>query len=137
MVWTLVDAISAYALVETWRARSGASKGKKDTLIAASYVSDLTVILTIKKLTWLPSPYKLLVQPIPVPPIAGVLYIVNIEHAAPAEHHVRCTWSVGIQPNVDSSTTYIVYGQEGLRLHYSALRHLSMSPCHLSCWCFR
>ena len=54
VVWMLVDAISAYALVETWRARSGASKGKKDMLIAVSYVSGLT--------TWLFFPALMIIR---------------------------------------------------------------------------
>lgn len=41
MVWTLVDAVSAYALVETWRARSGAGKSKRDVLLATLYVVGL------------------------------------------------------------------------------------------------
>jgi len=38
MIWTLVDAVSAYALVETWRVRSGTGKSKRDILLAASYL---------------------------------------------------------------------------------------------------
>ena len=96
MIWTLVDAVSAYALVETWRARSGAGKGKKDALLAALYVSDLS--MNVEKLTRLLSACQLLVQPIPVPPVAGVLYFVDIKHVASAEHYVRRAWSVNIHP---------------------------------------
>ena len=41
MIWTLVDAVSAYALVATWRVRSGTGKSKRDILLAALYVFDL------------------------------------------------------------------------------------------------
>ena len=41
MIWTLVDAVGAYALVETWRVRGGTGKSKRDPLLAALYASDL------------------------------------------------------------------------------------------------
>ena len=93
VVWTLVDVVGAYALVETWRARSGAGKGKRDALLAALYASYLS--MRVDELIRLISS-QLLVQPISVPPIACVLYIVNIKHVAHAKYHVRRTWSVDI-----------------------------------------
>ena len=45
VTWTLVDAVSAYALVQTWRARSGVSKSKRDILLAALCVLQLSTKL--------------------------------------------------------------------------------------------
>jgi len=105
VVWTLVDAVGAYALVETWRARSGASKSKRVTLVAASYVFYL--IISVGEFTLLFSSRQLLVQPIPSPSIVGVLDLINIERLAPAEHHVRCTWSVNVGLGVGSITAHL------------------------------
>ena len=127
MVWTLVDAVSAYALVKTWRARSGAGKGKRDTLVAASYVPHRR---PRQETNGLLSFCQLPVQPIPVPPITGVLNVVDVEHAPPTEHHVRCTWSVDIQSNVDLSITNIIYrpGKTSPALFcLAALVHVSLS----------
>ena len=94
IIWTLVDAISAYALVETWRARSGAGKGKRDVLLAALYVSDLELARDKRQGTDEIAICQLLVQPVSVSPFAGVLYVIDIKHAAPVEYNVRCAWSV-------------------------------------------
>ena len=40
--------------------------------------------------------YQLLVQSVSVSPFSGVLYVVDIEHAAFVEYHVRCTQSVNL-----------------------------------------
>jgi len=73
---------------------------------------------------------QLLVQPLPVAPVVGALYIVDIEHVAPIEHHVRCAWSVDIQLGLDSLTTHIVYrlGKISPALFcLAALVHVSLS----------
>ena len=126
-MWTLVDAVGAYALVETWRARSGAGKGNRDTLIAASYVSNSRYEgQCIDELV----PCQLLVQPVSVPSIVGVLYVVNIEHVAPVEHHVCRTRSVGIQSN---AVLLIAYANDQLGkispalFCLAALVHVSLS----------
>ena len=111
MVWTLVDAVGAYALVETWRARSGASKSERDTLVAASYVSYL--VIGVNELTGLLSPCKLPVQPIPFSPIVGVLDFVDIEHVTPAEHHVRRTWSVNARLGIGSLVAHLIPTRKG------------------------
>ena len=127
VVWTLVDVVGAYALVETWRARSGAGKGKRDALLAALYAPYLS--MRVDELIRLISS-QLLVQPISVPPIACVLYIVNIKHVAHAKYHVRCTWSVNIWPTIGSFTTHITYwlGKISPALFcLAALVHVSLS----------
>ena len=40
VLWTLADAIGAWALVQIWRARSRTSKGRRDWIIAAVCVRD-------------------------------------------------------------------------------------------------
>ena len=128
VIWTLVDAVSAYALVETWRARSGAGKSKKDALLAALYVPDLG--MNVEKLTRLLSARQLLVQPIPVPPVVGVLYLVNIKYVTPVEHYVRCVWSVNVHPGAGSLNANIVdrLGKTSPALFcLAALVHVSLS----------
>jgi len=96
VLWTLVDAISAYALVETWRARSGVGKGKKDVLLAVLCVFDLQMSVETDEVVIC----QLLVQPVSISPFAGVLYVIDIEHVALVEYHVCCTRSVNLPRGV-------------------------------------
>ncbi|ETW81074.1 hypothetical protein HETIRDRAFT_434894 [Heterobasidion irregulare TC 32-1] len=45
VLWTLADAIGAWALVQIWRARSRTSKGRKDSVIAAVYLLNPYIFL--------------------------------------------------------------------------------------------
>ena len=87
------------------------SKSKRDTLIAASYVFYL--IISVDELTRSFSSHQLLVQSIPFPSIVGILDVINIERLAPAEHHVRCTWSVNVRPGVGLLTAHPLPTRKG------------------------
>jgi len=130
VVWTLVDAVSAYALVDTWRARSSAGKGRGDALLAALYVDDLEPTLYEHQGIDDIASYQLLVQPVSVSPFTGVLYIIDIEHVAFVEHHVRCARSVNIQPDANllvAHTTYQLGKTSPALFCLAALVHVSLS----------
>ena len=114
--------------VRSWRLRelrSGVGKGKKGTLLAALYVSDLG--MSVKKLTKLLSACQLLVQLIPVPPVISVSHVVIIELVAPTGHYVRCLWSVDIGTGAGSLTPHIA-DQKRLHRRFPALQRCARLP---------
>ena len=87
VVWTLVDAVSAYALVETWRARSGSGKSKKDALLAALYVFDLNMdvrgLTRLLSTSYLFNPYLFLPSlAFSTSSISNMLHLLSIMFAA-------------------------------------------------------
>ena len=47
LLWTSLDAVGAWALVNIWRSRSNIEKSKRDLRIAAMYVLNLTILACI------------------------------------------------------------------------------------------
>jgi len=73
---------------------------------------------------------QLLVQPVSVSPFAGVLHVIDIEHVALVEHHVRCTWSVNVPPDAPFLVTHVPrrLGRTSPALFcLAALVHVSLS----------
>ena len=109
VVWTVVDTVGAHPLVETLRARNGTGKGKTDALLAALYVSCLSMV--INELTWLLS--------VSYSPTTCSTYICSSYHSrslhrryrkiSPPAYHVRCTWSVNNRSGVGLLTVHVDY----------------------------
>ena len=109
VVWTVVDTVGAHPLVETLRARNGTGKGKTDALLAALYVSCLSMV--INELTWLLS--------VSYSPATCSTYICSSYHwrslhrryrnISPPAYHVRCTWSVNNRSGVGLLTVHVDY----------------------------
>ena len=109
VVWTVVDTVGAHPLVETLRARNGTGKGKTDALLAALYVSCLS--MAINELTWLLS--------VSCSPATCSTYICSSYHwrslhrryrnISPPAYHVCCTWSVNNRSGVRLLTAHVDY----------------------------
>jgi hypothetical protein len=97
-----------------WCVRSRGELGERGAVPAKARETYYSLLCTFS--TWSPRETgvegldeviirQLLVQPVSVSPLAGVLYVVDIEHVALVEYHVRCTRSVNSQRRslIDSS----------------------------------
>ena len=47
LLWTSLDAVGAWALVNIWRSRSNIQKSKRDLRIAAMYVRNVTILACV------------------------------------------------------------------------------------------
>ena len=97
VIWTLVDAVSTYALVETWRARSGAGKSKRDVLLAALYVVGLEVgfeRLRLLSASYLFNPYLFLPSlAFSTSSISNMFHLLSIVFAARGQSISNATQS--------------------------------------------
>ena len=86
LLWTLVDVVGAYALVQTWRARNGAGKTKRDALLAALYVVNLGVDIELTRFvsaSYLFNPYLFLPSlALSTSSISNMLHLLTIMFAA-------------------------------------------------------
>lgn len=94
VVWTLVDGVGAYALVQTWRARSGLGKSKRDVLLAALYVLNLGPgvegLTKLFSVSYLFNPYLFLPSlALSTSSISNMLHLLTIMFAARGQLNIQ------------------------------------------------
>lgn len=129
VVWTLVDVAGAYALVQTWRARSGLGKSKRDALLAALYVLNFGLevegLMKLIFVSYLFNPYLLLPSLAhSTSSISNMLHLLSVMFAARGQPNLRF--------HALSFVTHTTTDQGRLHLRSSISRHSYRSHYHPS-----